>query len=193
MRKSCMDVFWRGRGGARACSRAGWRSTGAAAEVAAPQAEVVAGAWQHHKVTFDYTGFTSLYSCDGLEDHVRQILLHLGARKDVKVSPRDARPGGRTQPHAWVDADFYSLAAADAAGLRYGQGPLDAARCDATAPWLHGRRRLRTRAGDEGPDHQELQPARYSIQHRLLSARIVARWIRVKGQALASRDRRRTR
>src|SRR3984957_19034763 len=50
-----------------------------------PPGDVVTGAWQHHKVRFNYVGFTSLYTCDGLEDHVRQILLHIGARKDIDV------------------------------------------------------------------------------------------------------------
>jgi hypothetical protein len=92
-------------------------STGAAeAAPATPAVDIVAGAWQHHKVTFSYYGITSLYTCDGLEGHVRQILLHLGARKDVKVYASGC-PGPFNAPSrsAWVDADFYTLApAADA-------------------------------------------------------------------------------
>lgn len=91
----------------------------AAAETAdAPATEIVTGAWQHHKVTFSYVGYTSLYTCDGLEGQVRQILLHLGARKDVKVSAKGC-PGGFDIPShtAWVDAEFYTVApVADAGG-----------------------------------------------------------------------------
>ena len=58
----------------------------AAETTAAPPTEVVTGAWQHHTVTFNYVGFTSLYTCSGLRSQVRQILLHLGARNDLKVS-----------------------------------------------------------------------------------------------------------
>jgi hypothetical protein len=91
----------------------------AAAEVAAtPPTDVVTGAWQHHEVTFSYTGFTSLYTCSGLEGHVRQILLHLGARKDLKVSAYGC-PGWDNVPSrtAWVRADFNTLAPApDATG-----------------------------------------------------------------------------
>lgn len=116
----CANHVWMSFGGAVAALgmlSGGLAVTGAAAEVAAPQADVVAGAWQHHKVTFDYTGFTSLYSCDGLEGHVRQILLHLGARNDVKVVATGCPgPVGGPSRHAWVDVDFYSLAAADAGG-----------------------------------------------------------------------------
>src|SRR5450631_1731366 len=60
-------------------------SARAAAPSDTPPADVVTGAWQHHKVKFNYVGFTSLYTCDGLEEHVRQILVHIGARKDIKV------------------------------------------------------------------------------------------------------------
>lgn len=79
-----------------------------------PAGDVVSGAWQHHKVTFTYIGFTALFTCSGLEDHVRQILVHLGARKDAKVSATGC-PGPIDSPSgsAWVDADFYSLAATD--------------------------------------------------------------------------------
>jgi hypothetical protein len=85
--------------------------------VTAP-ADSVTGAWQHHKVTFSYYGFTSLFTCDGLEDHVRQILLYLGARRDAKVHARGCPGPYNTPSHsAWVDADFYALApAADAGG-----------------------------------------------------------------------------
>jgi hypothetical protein len=85
--------------------------------VTAP-ADVVTGVWQHHKVTFSYYGITSLFTCDGLEDHVRQILLHLGARRDAKVRASGCPGPYNTPSHsAWVDADFYAVApAADAKG-----------------------------------------------------------------------------
>ena len=89
-----------------------------------PPADAVTSAWQHHKVKFNYTGFTSLYTCDGLEDHVRQILLHIGARKDIDVRAIGC-PGPINSPSrtAWVDADFYTLApAADASASDTVQG-----------------------------------------------------------------------
>jgi hypothetical protein len=92
--------------------------SGAAVEAAdTASGDIVNGAWQHHKVTFSYFGFTSLYTCDGLEDEVRQILLHLGARKDAKVSASGCPgPVGVPSRSAWVDADFYTLAPVAAAG-----------------------------------------------------------------------------
>ena len=93
-------------------------SRGAAADAAAGTAgEFVTGAWQHHKLTFNYYGFTSLYTCDGLEDHVRQILLHLGARKDLTVTATGCPgPFAAPSPNAWVNTDFYSLAPATDTG-----------------------------------------------------------------------------
>jgi hypothetical protein len=85
---------------------------------ATPAADLVTGSWQHRQVTFNYFGITSLYTCDGLEDQVRQILLHLGARNDAKVYASGC-PGPYNAPSrtAWVKADFYTLApAADAVG-----------------------------------------------------------------------------
>jgi hypothetical protein len=74
-------------------------------------ADVITGAWQHHKVTFNYTGFTAAFTCDGLGDHVRQILVHLGARRDAYVTAAGC-PGPYNTPStsAFVSADFYTLA-----------------------------------------------------------------------------------
>jgi hypothetical protein len=79
--------------------------------------ELVTGAWQHHKLTFNFYGITALYTCSGLEDHVRQILVHLGARKDLTVRATGC-PGAFDTPshNAWVNTDFYSLAPATDAG-----------------------------------------------------------------------------
>lgn len=83
----------------------------------AASAKIVAGAWQHHNVAFNYVAFTSLYTCDGLEDHVRQILRYLGARKDVRVSAAGC-PGSFQTPSStsFVKTDFYSLVPGDTAG-----------------------------------------------------------------------------
>jgi hypothetical protein len=50
----------------------------------APQAWAV---WTPKELRFVYSGFTSYYSCDGLRDKVRAILLQLGARPDLTVRP----------------------------------------------------------------------------------------------------------
>jgi len=42
--------------------------------------------WVERKLDYTYSGFTAKFSCDGLRDTVRDILLALGARrKDLKI------------------------------------------------------------------------------------------------------------
>jgi hypothetical protein len=88
-----------------------WGTSSKAADSASTGGPVVSGVWQHHHVNFSYYGITTLYSCDGLETHIRSLLLHLGARKDAKVSAR-ACPNGPSVPgrNAIIDVDFYTLA-----------------------------------------------------------------------------------
>ncbi len=83
-----------------------------AADATPSPAQAVAGTWEHHHANFTYWGITARYSCDGLEDNIRALLLHLGARKeDLKVNARGC-PRGPSVPgrNALVDLDFYSLA-----------------------------------------------------------------------------------
>ncbi len=91
------------------------RALAAPADAPAAGTDVVAGVWQHHKVTISYFGITSSYSCDALEEHVRNILLHLGARRDAKVDANGCARGQDVPSHnAWIETDFYTLAPADA-------------------------------------------------------------------------------
>ena len=74
--------------------------------VAAEQAS-----WRHTKQTFTYFGFTSLYTCDGIEDKARQILLLLGARKDAKVRATGCTEGpNQPSRSVWVKVEFDALA-----------------------------------------------------------------------------------
>lgn len=71
----------------------------------------VSGTWVHRHAMFTYFGISSLYSCDGLEDNIRALLVHLGARKeDVKVNARGC-PYGSSVPsrNSIIELDFYSL------------------------------------------------------------------------------------
>jgi hypothetical protein len=96
--------------GALSC---GFLATAATAQSGAPS-ETVTGTWQRRQVTFDYFGVTALYTCEGLEDHVRSLLLLLGARKDAHVSATGC-PGPNAPSHsAFVHADFYALVPAGA-------------------------------------------------------------------------------
>lgn len=81
-----------------------------AADDASAGGPVVAGTWEQHKAHFSYFGITSLYSCSGLESNIRQLLQHLGARKDLTVHAYGCPYGYDTQGRtAMVDLDFYSL------------------------------------------------------------------------------------
>jgi hypothetical protein len=72
------------------------------------------GTWQSHKYTFQFMGFTSTYSCDGLADKLRIVLLAAGARPDVKSVPGACASGfGRPDKFARADLTFYTLKPAD--------------------------------------------------------------------------------
>lgn len=42
--------------------------------------------WKQYKLDFHYFGRTSRYSCDGMRDKVRALLLEMGVRKDMRLS-----------------------------------------------------------------------------------------------------------
>lgn len=52
---------------------------------AAPAGNPRAAVWKDQRVEFFYVGRTSRYSCDGLRDKVRAMLLDLGARRDLSI------------------------------------------------------------------------------------------------------------
>lgn len=52
---------------------------------AAAPGEPQPAVWTARKAQFVYMGFTTHYSCDGLRDRIRDILLLLGARRDLQV------------------------------------------------------------------------------------------------------------
>jgi len=80
------------------------------------------GVWQKHQYSFDYLGFTSTYSCDGLADKLKRLLIAAGARKDVKaISGPCASPYGRPDKFARADLTFYSLAPDPAGTATEGQ------------------------------------------------------------------------
>jgi hypothetical protein len=80
------------------------------ADAPAPAPAHVAGAWQEHKYSFQYMGFTSTYSCDGLADKLKVLLLAAGARADVKSQPGACASGyGRPDKFARADLTFYTL------------------------------------------------------------------------------------
>ncbi len=90
---------------------AGMPRSAARADEAASQASP--GAWQSHKYSFQYMGFTSTYSCDGLADKLRTLLIFAGARADLKSQPGACASGfGRPDKFARADLTFSTLAPA---------------------------------------------------------------------------------
>jgi|SRR5271169_486916 len=73
-------------------------------------ASVDPGVWQKHVYTFQFMGFTTTYSCDGLADKVKILLLAAGARSDSKSRPGVCSRGwGRPDKFAQANLTFYTL------------------------------------------------------------------------------------
>lgn len=82
--------------------------SGFAAEPTA--ADQTSGVWQKHEYSFAYMGFTSTYSCDGLADKLKLLLIASGARQDVKSQPGACASGfGRPDKFARASLTFYTL------------------------------------------------------------------------------------
>jgi hypothetical protein len=73
-----------------------------------------AGFWQKHEYSFKYMGFTATYSCDGLADKLKVLLIAAGARHDAKSQPGACASGfGRPDKFASATLTFYTLVPAD--------------------------------------------------------------------------------
>jgi hypothetical protein len=69
------------------------------------------GVWQKHEYSFVFMGFTSTYSCDGLADKIKVLLLAAGARHDAKSQAGACANGfGRPDKFAQASLTFYTLA-----------------------------------------------------------------------------------
>jgi hypothetical protein len=74
----------------------------------------VSAVWTPKEMRFVYLGFTSKFSCDGLADRMRRVLLLLGARKDLQVTPSGcSAPFGRPDPFPGVMIRMNVLEPAD--------------------------------------------------------------------------------
>ena len=83
----------------------------AGAANAATPADAESSSWQKHEYTFPYMGFTSIYSCEGLVDKVKLLLILAGARGDAKVTESGCtRTEGGPDRMASARLVFYTLA-----------------------------------------------------------------------------------
>ena len=66
--------------------------------------------WEQRTLDYTYMGFTTHYSCDGLEDNVRELLLALGARKkDLEIHSVGCTRLVGIEPFPGVKAHFWVL------------------------------------------------------------------------------------
>ena len=93
------------------------------APLAAADEAAVQGVWLKHERRVDYVGFTSLYSCDGLEDKLRLLLKAAGARDDIKIHTSCSNPFAGPSRIADAEVAFYALAPAAAAATAAGAAP----------------------------------------------------------------------
>jgi hypothetical protein len=86
-----------------------------AADTPATDAAVTA-VWVPQKLSYTFLGFTSKYSCDGLQDRMRRVLLKLGARAaDLQVRQKGCAGGfGRPTAFPGVNVQMSVLKPADA-------------------------------------------------------------------------------
>ncbi len=75
--------------------------------------------WRAQHLQFTYLGVTARYTCDGLRDKVRALLLELGVRRDLKVQAIGCDDVGVNLRHApmipRLILDFHSVAPYDPA------------------------------------------------------------------------------
>jgi hypothetical protein len=80
------------------------------------------GVWQKHEYTFRFLGFTTTYSCDGLADQLRVLLIAAGARADSQSRAGACASGyGRPDKLPQAYLTFYTLVPASAAKIADGQ------------------------------------------------------------------------
>jgi hypothetical protein len=69
------------------------------------------GVWQKHEYSFQFLGFTTTYSCDGLASKLKTLLIAAGARADAKATSGGCSRGyGVPDKFARADLKFYALA-----------------------------------------------------------------------------------
>jgi hypothetical protein len=92
-----------------ACVICGFSITAFASESSAANPEQ--GVWQKHEYSFQFLGFTTTYSCDGLASKLKVLLIAAGARADAKsTSGACARGYGAPDKFARAYLTFYTLA-----------------------------------------------------------------------------------
>jgi hypothetical protein len=85
---------------------------------AAAPADPTAAVWAPRQLHFVFLGFTAHYSCDGLQDKIRHVLMELGAQPGFEVTLAGcSSPLGRPDPFPGVNIKMNVLQPADPADL----------------------------------------------------------------------------
>jgi len=98
-------------------TRAGWIACALAVAASVPTMAraadtppPVAAEWRTHEYLLAYSGFTTLYSCDGLEWKVKLLLKAAGARDDLSVRATCGDPTGMPSRLVTARLKFSTLA-----------------------------------------------------------------------------------
>ena len=81
-----------------ACAMTLLTATALLSPLAADAQEHQPAVWHTHELDFQYRGFTSHYSCSGLQNNISTILLKLGARNDPDMVTPGVCSGSSDRP-----------------------------------------------------------------------------------------------
>jgi hypothetical protein len=106
-----MNIYWKSALAQGAALAALLAFRASFADPATAALESSSGVWQKHEYRFQYMGFTTTYSCDGLAGKLRTLLIAAGARNDVKSQPGACASNfGQVDKFANATVTFYTLA-----------------------------------------------------------------------------------
>lgn len=156
-----------------------------AAETApAPSSEPQSAVWTEKELSFVYQGFTTHYSCDGLRDKVRSVLLDLGAeKKGLKVMEMGcSRPSGGPDPFPGVRVKMRVLQPADSPDAAKAADPTPVA-----AHWKPVDLKLRDNFTTDSGECELVEQIRHNIVPLFAARNVDLQTTCIPHQATASR------
>jgi hypothetical protein len=141
--------------------------------------------WAPKELNFTYMGFTTKYSCDGLRDALKGVLLDLGARKkDLKVIETGcSSTSGRPDPFPGVRIKMMVL---QPAATTSGAGK-DTGKDAVTATWKPVDLKLRNSLTTESGDCELFEQIRHTVVPLFSTRNVDSQTTCVPHQASASR------
>jgi hypothetical protein len=158
---------------------AAWGAENAPAPAGEPQSAV----WTDKELTFVYQGFTTRYSCDGLRDKVRGVLLDLGAqKKGLKVMEMGCSHPTGPDPFPGVRVKMRVLQPADSPDAAKAADPTPVA-----AHWKPVDLKLRDSFTTDSGECELVEQIRHSIVPLFAARNVELRTTCIPHQATASR------